>query len=212
MKIKKVLIIALLVLSVSLLIGYINYSKETSSKDKNIVKSETAADNNSAKSNSSEDAEAGKSNKNTENNSNKSKTNTEADSDKGTTNEENKAAEDGSIIFNSKIGLSIKFPSNWEERYTIKEDDNSIYVYFKSTDPKTRANTGLLFVIMKDFDSEDESMYDSIDGEKHFTLGNKTYFVGGPTDVSLNPENKDFDIFVAMSNERKKVIDNISLT
>lgn len=179
MKIKKSLIIALLVLSVNLLAGCINSSKETSSKDKNIVKNET---------------------------------NAEADSDKDTTNEENKAAEDGSIIFNSKIGLSIKFPSNWKDRYTIKEDDNSIYVYFKSTDPKTRANTGLLFVIMKDFDSEDESMHDSIDGEKHFTLGNKTYFVGGPTDVSLNPENKDFDIFVAMSNERKKVIDNISLT
>lgn len=125
---------------------------------------------------------------------------------------DNKSDEDDSIIFKSKIGLSIKFPSNWKDRYTIKEDDNSIYVYFKSTDPKTRVNTGLLFVIMKDFDEEDESMYDSIDGEKHFTVGNKTYFVGGPTDVSLNPENKDFDIFVDMSNERKKVIDNISLT
>jgi len=171
MKIKKVLIIALLALSVSLLAGCTNSSKETSLKDNNIVKSEADADS-----------------------------------------KDNKSAEDDSIIFKSKIGLSIKFPSNWKGRYTIKEDDNSIYVYFKSTDPKTRANTGLLFVIMKEFDEEDESMYDSIDGEKHFSVGNKTYFVGGPTDVSLNPENKDFDIFVAMSNERKKVIDNISLT
>lgn len=171
MKIKKVLIIALLTLSVSLLAGCTNSPKETSLKDNNIVKSEADADS-----------------------------------------KDNKSAEDDSIIFKSKIGLSIKFPSNWKDRYTIKEDDNSIYVYFKSTDPKTRANTGLLLVIIKDFDEEDESMYDSIDGEKHFSVGNKTYFVGGPTDVSLNPENKDFDIFVAMSNERKKVIDNISLT
>lgn len=146
-----------------------------------------------------------------DNNVTKSKINVKDDSDKKDLINNNEV-EDGSIIFKSKIGLSIKFPDNWKDRYTIKEDDNSIYVYFKSTDPKTRANTGLLFVIMKEFDLEDESMYDPIDGEKHFTLGNKTYFMGGPTDVSLNPENSDFDIFVAMSSERKKVIDNISLT
>lgn len=202
MKSKKVLIIMLLISSVILFAGCTNSSKEISSKDNNIVKSEANVDNNSSESKSNKEADADKSNKNSENDSNRKEVNIK----------NNKASEDDSLIFNSKIGLSIKFPSNWKDRYTIKEDDNSIYVYFKSKDPKTRANTGLLFVIMKDFDSEDESMYDSIDGEKHITLGNKTYFIGGPTDVSLNPENNDFDIFVAMSNERKKVIDNIRLT
>lgn len=201
-KFKKNLIITTLISSLIILSGCTNSFKEASSKEKGTIKSEVNTENNAVQSKLSEENHANKSNTNIKNNPNEKERTTKTD----------KEAEDDRIIFKSRVGFSIKFPSNWKDRYTIKEDDNSMYVYFKSTDPKTRENTGLLFVIMKDFDSEDESMYDSVDDEKHITLGDKTYFIGEPTDVALNPENGDFDIFVAMSNERKKVIDNISLT
>lgn len=117
--------------------------------------------------------------------------------------------DDMDLTFKSKLGFSLKFPSNWKNKYTIKEDDNSVSVYFKSSDPNTPRGSGLFFVIMKNNDSLNEAMYDSIDGKKHLTIGNITYFLGGPTDVALSPENADFSTFLSMNKERKKVIDTI---
>lgn len=125
------------------------------------------------------------------------------------TSKSNTSIDDTSLIFKSKLGFSMKFPSNWKDKYTIKEDDNSVSVYFKSTNPNTPPKSGLLFVIMKNNSSVNEDMYDSIDGKKYITINNITYLIGGPTDVSLNPENKDFNIFLSMNKERKKVIDTI---
>ncbi|MBM7870989.1 hypothetical protein JOC70_002483 [Clostridium pascui] len=113
------------------------------------------------------------------------------------------------LTFKSKLGFEMKFPSNWKDKYTIKENNDSVSVYFKSIDPKTPPNSGLLFVIMKNNDSLNKDMYDSIDGNKYLTIGNTTYFIGSPTDVALNPENTDFNTFLSMNKERKKVIDTI---
>ncbi|SFD03167.1 N-acetylmuramoyl-L-alanine amidase family protein [Clostridium uliginosum] len=121
----------------------------------------------------------------------------------------NKSTEDSNLIFKSKLGFSMKFPSEWKDRYTIIEDDNSVSVYFKSTDPNTPSKSGLFFVIMKKNNSLDESMYDSINGKKYITIDNTTYFIGGPTDISLNPENTDFNVFISMNNQCKDVIDTI---
>ena len=63
---------------------------------------------------------------------------------------------------------------------------------------------------MKKNDSSNEDMYDSIDGQKYIKVGNTTYFIGGPTDVGLSPDNKDFKIFTSMNKERKQVIDTIA--
>lgn len=125
------------------------------------------------------------------------------------TSQTSKPIDNTDLTFKSKLGFSMKFPSNWKDKYTIKEDDNSVSVYFKSTDPKTPPNSGLFFVIMKNNNSLNKDMYDSIDGNKYLTIGDTTYFMGGPTDVALDPENKDFKIFQSMNKERTKVIDTI---
>lgn len=125
------------------------------------------------------------------------------------TSETSKPIDNMDLTFKSKLGFSMNFPSNWKDKYIIKEDDNSVSVYFKSTDPKTPPNSGLFFVIMKNNGSLNKDMYDSIDGNKYLTIGDTTYFIGGPTDVALNPENTDFNTFLSMNKERKKVIDAI---
>ena len=202
MKSNKMLVSTILISSVFILSGCSNFnSKETSSKDNTPVNSETTVENNSIENKSAKKID-----------DTKDKTNTDGDSaKKETTSKTNKVAEDNSLTFKAKLGFSIKFPSNWKDRYTIKEDSNSMYVYFKSTDSNTPPNSGLLFLIMKKNDSINENMYDSIDGKKYITVGNTTYFIGGPTDIALNTENKDFKIFASMNKERKNVIDTISL-
>ena len=190
MKAKKILILTILISSVCILFECSNSnSTETSSKENNTAKSETTEENNSAQSKSTEKADSAQNQ---------------------TTTKTNKLAEDSSLTFKAKLGFSIKFPSNWKDRYIIKEDDNSMRVYFKSTDPNTPPNSGLLFLIMKKNDSSNEDMYDSIDGQKYIKVGNTTYFIGGPTDVGLSPDNKDFKIFTSMNKERKQVIDTIA--
>lgn len=200
MKIDKMLVINILLSLVFILSGCSNFnSKETSSKDNTSVNSATAEENNSIENKSAKKID-----------DSKNKTNTDGDSaKKETTSKTNKVAEDNSLTFKAKLGFSIKFPSNWKDRYTIKEDSNSMYVYFKSTDSNTPPNAGLLFLIMKKNDSINDNMYDSIDGKKYITVGKTTYFIGGPTDISLDTENKDFKIFMSMNKERKKVIDTI---
>lgn len=125
------------------------------------------------------------------------------------TSETSKSVNNMDLIFKSKLGFSMKFPSNWKDKYTIKEDDNSVSIYFKSSDLNTPPKSGLLFVIMKKNSSMNEDMYDSIDGKKYIAINNITYFIGGPTDISLDPENSDFQMFLSMNKERKNVIDTI---
>lgn len=202
MKNRKILIITILISSVFILHGCSDFnSKETSSKDNTTAKIETNVENNSTESQSTDKIDATKNQGNTEGNSAK----------KETPSKTNKVAEDNSLTFKAKLGFSITFPSTWKDRYAIKEDGNSMYVYFKSTDSNTPPNSGLLFLIMKKNDSINENMYDSIEGKKYITVGNTTYFIGGPTDIALNTENKDFNIFASMNKERKKVIDTIIL-
>ena len=99
---------------------------------------------------------------------------------------------------------------NMNDIYIIKEEQNSMYVYFKATDKNIPQGSGLLFVIMKNNVSGDEMMYDSIESKTHITVGNITYFVGGPTDVGLDPENKEFNIYSSMKKDRSQVISTIT--
>lgn len=212
MKSKKILIIAMLISSIFILYGCsTSSSKETSAKENNAVESETNEENNSTQSKLNEEIGSTKSKTNSENNSSKSKEKPETNSKKNEeTPKSNKAVADDNLLYKSKLGFSIKFPSSWKDRYTIKEEQNSMYVYFKAIDKNIPKGSGLLFVIMKNNDSADESMYDSIESKTHITVGNITYFVGGPTDVGMDPENKEFTIYSSMKKDRSKVIDTIT--
>lgn len=144
-----------------------------------------------------------------ENDSNKTKPTKETTSTQKETNTKNEnSTATSDITYNSTLGFSMKFPSSWKDRFTIKQGVDSISVYFKSSDPNTPKNIGLFFVIMKNT-PEDEDHYDSIGVDKHFTVGDKTYFVGGPTDSGLDENNKDFKLFLSMNKDRKKIIESM---
>lgn len=201
MKNKKIIIIAILLSCSCILLGCSNSnSTQTASIENNATKSEAITESNSSQSTSLEKTDSTKNQTNKETNSDKKETNTKTDN----------VAKNNSIIFKSKLGFSINFPSNWKDRYIIKEDNNSMVVNFKSTDPNTPLNTGLIFLIMKNTDSINEDFYDSIDGKKHINIGNTTYFIGGPTDIGLDPENKDFSIYKSMKQELGQVINTMA--
>lgn len=212
MKSKKILILALIISSTVGLLGCFNSSsKEISLKENSLAENNTSdKDNNSAEikkteesiSNASKPATTSSENKNTDTNkNNNANTNTGA----------KKQEEDTSLNYKSKLGFSLTFPTNWKNRYTVKEDNNSMYVYFKSSDPNTPKNLGLLFFIKKNYTQDDENMSDSVlpNGRRHITVGNTTYLVGGPTDVNLNEDNKDFQIFLSIKKELEQVINTI---
>lgn len=211
MKVRKLVIFTMLVSALFSLYGCSNFNtNETASKENNVVKSDQSKSeiDSSTESKTSEENTLPKSNTNETNSLNKGKANEQNNAPKNGTSQANKTVKENSLIYASKLGFSITFPYNWKNRYTIKEDDNSMSVYFKSTDINTPKNSGLFFVIMKNVPN-DENLYDSINGKKHINIGNKTYFIGGPTDVGLDPENKDFSIFSSMKKELGKVIGTI---
>jgi len=224
MKSKKILILALIISSTVGLLGCSNSSsQEVSSKEKQVAESNTSDKNNNStetakieesKANTdktpaaSPDKKSTSSSKNTNSNSNKNAT---SSSSSNTNSDNNKQENTTSLNYKSKLGFSITFPPNWKNRYKIKEDDNSMYVYFKSTDPNTRDSLGLFFFLKKNYTQRDDDFSDSVlsDRRKYITVGNTTYLVGGPTDVNLNEDNKDFQLFLSMKKEREQVINTI---
>lgn len=212
MKVKKLFIITMLV---SMLCSVYGCSKantsETNSKENNAISSETGKSDikSSTENKTSEENNSTKNNTNDNNTSNGSKKSEQKNSSKNDTSETSKATQNTNLNYKSKLGFSITFPSNWENKYIIKDDGDCMAVYFKSTDPNTTKNLGLLFVINKNSNPSDENFYDSIEGKKNIKAGNKTYFIGGPTDIGLDPENKDFNIYKSMQKEVGKVIGTI---
>lgn len=223
MKSKKILILALIITSTVALLGCSNSnSKEISSKESSLTENNTSdKDSNSpetakkeeSKTNTDKTATASSDEKSTNSSKNTNSNNNTANSSSRNTNSNNTKQENTtSLNYKSKLGFSLTFPSNWKKRYKIKEDDKSMYVYFKSTDPNTPDNLGLLFFIKKNYTQEDEDMSDSVlpNGQRHITVGNTTYLVGGPTDVNLNEDNKDFQLFLSLHKECEKVINTIT--
>jgi hypothetical protein len=219
MKSKKTLILALMISSTFALLGCSNSnSKEMSSKESSLTQNNTSDnDNNSRetakneenKANTDKTSTASSYKKSTNSNSNK---NAASSSSSNTTSDNNKQENTTGLNYKSKLGSSITFPSDWKNEYKIKEDDKSMYIYFKSTDPNTPDNLGLLFFLIKNYTQEDENLSDSVlpNWQRHMTVGNTTYLVGRPTDINLNEDNKDFQIFLSMKKECEQAIKTIT--
>ncbi|MGN2371956.1 hypothetical protein ACTFJW_18280 [Clostridium cagae] len=46
----------------------------------------------------------------------------------------------------------MTFPDSWKDKYTIAEENNSVSVYFKSSDSNIDSKSGLFFLIIKQDD------------------------------------------------------------
>ena len=213
MKSKKILILALIISSTVTLLGCSNSSsKEISLIENSLAESNTSdKDNNSTESKKTEESSSNASKPAASSEKKNTDTNNSKNTNSNTNTSTKKQEQDTSLNYKSKLGFSLTFPSNWKNRYIVKEDDNSMYVYFKSSDPNTPKNSGLLFFIKKNFTQDDENMSDSAlsNGRRHITVVNTTYLVGGPTDVNLNEDNKDFQIFLSIHKECEQVINTI---
>lgn len=114
----------------------------------------------------------------------------------------------GTIHFKSQAGYTIDFPKSWEGKYTINENPESLTVIFK-TDYPTNGAPWLFTVSVAN--TVNQLDYDTIGSKKLINVGNTTYFIGGPTGLTLNENNPDFDTYLKMGNERYKVVNSIKV-
>lgn len=105
----------------------------------------------------------------------------------------------------SKLNLNITFPSNWADKYAIKETDKGLFIYFKPT-RKAVEDQGLFFCIQKKTPDLNESMYDSIAGKKELSVNGTSYFIGGPTDISFPDNDAEFPEFRKLQSEIPEII------
>ncbi len=103
----------------------------------------------------------------------------------------------------------MTFPDSWKDKYTIVEESNSISVYFKSSDLNIDPKSGLFFLVIKQDESLDPSLFDTIDIENYINVNDEVYFIGGPTDISLSENASDFNTFISMNKDRKEIIESI---
>ncbi|MHC1682958.1 MAG: hypothetical protein AB6733_08425 [Clostridiaceae bacterium] len=113
------------------------------------------------------------------------------------------------IIFNDKLGFSINFPESWQGKYTIKEIDGGIGVYFKPIKDENKGY-GLLFAIIKKCPNLDEGHFDRVSKNiRYFKAKGITYVVGGPTDFNFDEKHQEVNVFVHMTREVEKVVETI---
>lgn len=103
----------------------------------------------------------------------------------------------------------MTFPDNWKCRYTIGEENNLVSVYFKSSDSNIDLKSGIFFLIIKQDDSLDQSLFDTIDIENYININDEVYFIGGLTDISLSENASDFNTFISRNKDRKEIIESI---
>lgn len=111
------------------------------------------------------------------------------------------------VYKNGKFGFSFTMPESWNGKYTVKEAEDGIYVYFKPIQP-VRAYSGLLFAILKK-GSIDESHFDTVGEPRNLEAKGILYIVGGPTDLSFPDDNKEFGDFTKLQKEVKDVVKTI---
>jgi len=115
----------------------------------------------------------------------------------------------GEIYKNDKLGFSINFPDSWKGKYTVKENDDGIRVFFKPIN-KNALGGGFLFGILKRSDNLDESTFDTVSRKtRYFNAKGIAYVVGGPTDVNFDDNDPEFNVFLKMSKESGKVVETL---
>lgn len=109
---------------------------------------------------------------------------------------------------NEKLGISFTFLDSWDGKYTIKESEDGITVYFKSSDD-TLLNNALLFCILAK--SNTNSKYTDIIGQpRSFSAKGINYIVGGPTG-GFDPSYKEYTEFLKMHDEVKDIVKTIKV-
>lgn len=118
------------------------------------------------------------------------------------------------VYANKKLGISMIFPANWENKYRIEESNNEILVYCKLNN--AIYGEGYLFSVVKTTKKEAEEVliyeYDTIPYvNSQININGITYFIGGPTDVRID-ENRSKDEkerFFKMQKEIGNVVNTI---
>ena len=113
----------------------------------------------------------------------------------------------GDIVYkNEKLGFSFIVPESWNGKYTIKEFENGIYVYFKPDKP-VGENYGLLFGIL-DRTTFYERVIDTSAESKTFEAKGVIYGIGGP-DIGFPKAHKEYESYDKMKKEVKDVVKTI---
>ena len=103
----------------------------------------------------------------------------------------------------NNLGLSVTFPASWENKYTVKEDNNGLTVRFKPVNNPVKGE-GLLFAILKRSPGLDEGMLDTI-GKRYVTAKGVAFVIGGPTDVGFPPEKPEYSSYKKLVSELSSV-------
>jgi hypothetical protein len=112
---------------------------------------------------------------------------------------------------NKDLGFSFNMPKNWEGKYTIKEDKNSIYVYYKPVKPVEYKNAGLLFAILKKGPDVIEDRYDRVGEPRTFTAKGAAFITGGPTDIGFPDNHEGFAEYTSLKKDVSKVVGSIKV-
>lgn len=120
---------------------------------------------------------------------------------------ENKVAVNKSVTYTSKgLGISFDIPGNWKDKYLVNDDGKEIRVYMRHN---TNSQGGaLLFIITSDLTAYNNGdLIDTIGGvNKEITINNKKYFIGGPTDCSVDANDPAIKLYKKMLSQRKDVL------
>ena len=105
---------------------------------------------------------------------------------------------------NEKLGFQIKIPASWKNHYSIQTHEDGIDIIFKSNIKPV--NVGLLLCINKYKEGSDNFL----DNPKIVNINKHTYIIGQSTDINIDPDNPEFNLYSKMLKEALSIKNSIT--
>ncbi|MGG7099103.1 hypothetical protein [Clostridium sardiniense] len=139
----------------------------------------------------------------------KKETNINSKNEKGSNSNSNKNQSKSYVYVNNELGLQMTIPASWNDLYTIKSDNDGIYLSVKHKKSNPNLRQGFLFAVTKRSPMDDEDHMDSVGRKRYIKAKGVAYIIWGPTGLTMGEDNPDWDIYRRLNHQKYSVADTV---
>lgn len=137
------------------------------------------------------------------------KRNTSNRKEKNSNSNANKNQSKPYVYINKELGLQMTIPASWKGLYTIKSDNNGIYLSVKHIKSNPNLKQGFLFAVTKRNKNDDESIMDGVGRKRYVKAKGINYIIWGPTGLTMGEDNPDWNTYIRLVHETYGVAETI---
>lgn len=113
------------------------------------------------------------------------------------------------VYRNTELGLQITIPASWKGLYTIKSDNNGIYLSVRHIKSNPNLRQGFLFAVTKRNKNDDEATMDRVSKNRYVKAKGIDYIIWSGTGTSMSEDNPDWYIYHRLNHEMYDVAETV---